>query len=185
MGCNYKDWEKLQKSLQTYDDEMARFIEACSKDLAARLLAKVIKRTPVGDYTKEIEVTAKRKSSKHNKGDVYKKRVADGSGKTGGTLRRGWTSNSHEEAASGSGRGADPTGFASYLKVHHFGDTYVINIVNPVEYASYVENGHRTRGGKGWVAGKFMLTMSENEIQAVAPAMLERKIAMKLGDCLK
>ena len=49
--------------------------------LAARLLALVIPRTPVGQYPK-------------------------GSGKKGGTLRRGWTAKTDEEAATGTSNGA-------------------------------------------------------------------------------
>jgi len=43
--------KKLQKQLNKLQgDECEAFMEACAKELAARLLAKVIKRTPVGDY---------------------------------------------------------------------------------------------------------------------------------------
>lgn len=125
--------------------ELQSFIESCSKELAARLLAKVVKRTPVGEYPAS-------------------------SGKKGGTLRRGWTN----------GKGASSS--AQELKVHHFGNTYVIEIVNPVEYASYVEFGHRTRDHEGWVEGKFMLTISEEEIQRDAPRVLENKLKKKLGE---
>ena len=41
-----KDFEKKLKSMKDPDV----FVESCAKELAARLLAKVIKRTPVGDY---------------------------------------------------------------------------------------------------------------------------------------
>ncbi len=147
--------KNLEKSLG--GDQVHLFIESCAKELAARLLAKVIKRTPVGEYPKSA-------------------------GKKGGTLRRGWTSQ-----ASGSGAEGLKTRSASQyvqtLKVHHFGGTYVIEIVNPVEYASYVEFGHRTRGGGGWVEGKFMLTISEQEIQRDSSKILEKKLKKKLGEC--
>ena len=136
--------EKLNK-LQNPD----LFVEECAKELAQRLLAKVIKRTPVGQYTA-------------------------GSGKKGGTLRRGWT------VQKGAGSEGLKTGsakqFVDTLKVNHFGDTYVIEIINPVEYASYVEYGHRTANHSGWVPGRFMMTISEKEIRELAPALLERKI---------
>lgn len=61
----------------------------------------------------------------------------------------------------------------------------MIEITNPTEYASYVEFGHRTKNHKGWVRGKFMLTISEQEIQEAAPAILERKLAKKLGEWFK
>lgn len=52
-----------------------------------------------------------------------------------------------------------------------------IEIVNPVKYASYVEYGHRTANHKGWVQGRFMLTISEQEIQNIAPNVLEAKLS--------
>lgn len=169
------DLKKLQKKLNKLKADQAQaFIEACAKELAARLLAKVIKRTPVGDYSREIEVVAKKDGKKHKKGDVYKKRV-NPSGKRGGTLRRGWTSNSHEEAAAG-GSPAAAKQYADSLTINHAGNMVTIEIVNPVEYASYVEYGHRTPNHKGWVAGRFMLTLSEQEIQEIAPNVLEAKI---------
>lgn len=57
----------------------------------------------------------------------------------------------------------------------------MIEITNPVEYASYVEYGHRTRGGKGWVNGRFMLTKSAEEIQNAAPQIIESKLKKELG----
>ncbi len=81
-------------------------------------------------------------------------------GMLGGTLRRGWSTFELE-----------------------FGDSvYRITIINNTEYASYVEFGHRKKNGKGWVKGKFMLTLSEEEIQKDAPKILERKIAKWLRE---
>ena len=140
--------QKLEKNLG--GDQVDLFIEACAKELAARLLAKVIKRTPVGQYPTS-------------------------SGKKGGTLRRGWT-NGKSQAANA---------YANSLNVNHYGDTFVVEIINPVEYASYVEFGHRTRNHEGWVEGKFMLTISEQEIESDAPKILENKLKKKLGECFK
>lgn len=162
-GFSAADMKKLQKQLNKIQEgNVEAFIEACAKELAARLLAKVIKRTPVGEYPKS-------------------------SGKKGGTLRRGWTSKSHEEAAGGTGKGSITAGksYAESLTINHFGKTFVIEIVNPVEYASYVEYGHRTPDHKGWVQGRFMLTISEQEIQEIAPKVLEAKIKKFLGECMK
>ena len=136
---------RLYEQLENADSVVEEFINACAKELAARLLSKVIKRTPVGQYP-------------------------SGSGKVGGTLRRGWTA----------GKGA--ASYAQSLQVHHYGGYYVIEITNPVEYASYVEFGHRTANHSGWVEGKFMLTISEQEVQAAAPAILERRLQQKLGE---
>lgn len=140
-----KDFVKrLEKELS--EDKVQKFIEACAKELAARLLTKVIKRTPVG---------------------VYKNRV-------GGTLQRGWTAEEQQ----------DVTAYVKSLNVIQHGDTYTIEIVNPVEYAPYVEFGHRTVNG-GWVEGLFMLTISEQEIREAAPKILEKKLQKKLGKIFK
>jgi len=188
----------LQKELNKIQQgNIPAFVDACAKELAARLLAKVVKRTPVGDYSKEIEVVAKRDSKYHKKGDTYTKKV-NPSGKKGGTLRRGWLSKTHEEAAGGSG---SPTAeqakaYANSLTIQHNGNMLVVEIVNPVNYAHYVESGHRQEIGRyvpalgkklkqGWIRGKFMLKTSEQEIQSIAPKVLEDKIKKFLGECFQ
>lgn len=145
---NFQDFERIKNNLEKLNQKQVDlFIDACAKELAARLLAKVIKRTPVGDYP-------------------------NSSGKKGGTLRRGWTG----------GKNSSAVAYADSLTIHHFGDAYVIEIVNPVEYASYVEFGHRTANHKGWVNGRFMLTISEQEIQQAAPAIIEKKLMKQMGE---
>lgn len=136
---------KVEQSLSK--EEINLFMEACAKELTARLLSKVIKRTPVGEYPSK-------------------------SGKKGGTLRRGWTAEKNQAV----------TSYVNSLTINHNGDSYTIEIVNPVEYASYVEYGHRTRNHKGWVEGRFMLTISSQELQEAAPAILEKKLKRKLGE---
>lgn len=84
------------------------------------------------------------------------------SGKKGGTLRRGWTVG----------------------QIRHQDGQYTVEIINPVEYASYVEYGHRKVNHKGWVPGKFMMTMSEKDLQDMAPKVLENKIKQFLGGIL-
>lgn len=149
------DLKKFQAKLNKLKaDQTKAFVEDCARELAARLLAKVIKRTPVGDYSREIEVVAKKDGKKHKKGETYKKRV-NPSGKHGGTLRRGW----------------------SIGAISKVGNMISVDVINPVEYASYVEYGHRTRNHKGWVPGRFMLTISEQEIQMIAPNVLAAKLA--------
>lgn len=164
---NFSDLENFKKKLEESlsEDQVRLFIEACAKELAARLLAKVVKRTPVGDYSGGSYSCAGGKSHKGRKVP----------GKVGGTLRRGWTAGKNQAA----------TAYANSLKVNHFDDTFVIEIINPVEYASYVEFGHRTRNHEGWVEGHFMLTISEQEIESDAPRVLENKLKKKLEGCFK
>lgn len=130
------------------EEQVRLFMEACAKELAARLLAKVI------------------------------------TGKIGGTLRRGWTA------------GQDAAGYANSLPIYSSGSVFVIEVINPVEYASYVEYGHRQEPGRyvaaigkrlkrSWVEGKFMLTISTQEIEADSPRLLEEKIRQKLEEVFK
>lgn len=182
-GFDLSGMRELQKSLEKTQKSQDAFVEGCAKELAARLLKMVVKRTPVGDYSHEVEVTAKRDSKSHKKGDVYKKRVNPG-GKMGGTLRRGWTTQREGSGQEGIGTGG-VSQFVDTIKVNHLGDTYVIEIINPVEYASYVEYGHRTASHKGWVKGRFMMTMSEQELQSIAPQILEKRIRKFLGGAVR
>lgn len=148
--------EKVEQTLD--EDQVQLFMEACAKELAARLLTKVIKRTPVGEYPDRV----------------------------GGTLRRGWTAEQQQDVMT----------YVNSLNVTHSGDKYTIEIVNPVEYASYVEFGHRQKPGRfvpaigkrlkaKWVEGKFMLTISSQEVQEAAPGVLERKLQRKLGEAFQ
>lgn len=137
---DYKQLQKLRDNLQKLQDmDLDKFCEDVSKELAARLLALVIPRTPVGQYPRS-------------------------SGKKGGTLRRGWTA------------------YANALPVFKRGRTFYIEVINPVHYASYVEFGHRTRGGGGWVAGQYFLTLSEKDLERVAPAVIEKKLEALLRE---
>lgn len=138
--------DKLNK-FNTYERE--NFFDDCAKELAARLLGKVVKRTPVGDY--KIK------------------------GKKGGTLRRGWTGGKKMAAKE----------YADSLKVNQVGNSYVIEIINPTSYSEYVEYGHRTRNHKGWVAGRFMMTISLSEIDTIAPAVLEKKLKRKMEEMFR
>ena len=141
MGAKYDQLIKFSNDLKRLNDlQREQYIESCIKEIAARLLAKVIKRTP---------------------------------SKTG-YLRRGWTA----------GKNQAVNNYVNTLKVRKSGNNYIIDIINPVEYASYVEYGHRTRNG-GWVEGRFMLTISEEEIQRDAPRVIENKLKKKLGEIFK
>lgn len=76
-SVDYGDLKRLQQELKELSEDsivLEQFYKDCAKELAARLLAKVIKRTPVGVYPAS-------------------------SGKKGGTLRRGWTAGKSGNAA--------------------------------------------------------------------------------------
>ena len=134
--CDFKQLKKLQKRLERLEKaDLDAFSRQMVGQLAARMLAKVIKRTPVGVYP-------------------------PGSGKTGGILRRGWT-------------------VGPVIKK---GDMYEIEIINPVYYAAYVEFGHRTADHSGWVPGRFMMTISEQELERDAPKIIEKALVKRLQE---
>jgi hypothetical protein len=76
------------------------------------------------------------------------------SGKKGGTLRRGWTAQ----------------------EVVRVGRKVEIKLINPINYASYVEYGHRTRKG-GWVKGRYMMTRSEKRLQPKVDALVDASMS--------
>lgn len=47
-----------------------------------------------------------------------------------------------------------------------------LQLSNNVEYAPFIENGHRTRGGGGWVEGRFMLRDTVEAISGELPGLL-------------
>lgn len=55
-----------------------------------------------------------------------------------------------------------------------------VTINNSTDYASYVEYGHRTRGGKSWVEGRYMMTKTEQIIEKGAPKYIEHKLKQAL-----
>lgn len=151
MGSvDMRELVKLQENLKKLEDEAKRqqFCEASAKKLAARLLTYVIKRTPVGNYSYEVTATAKRDGKKHKKGEQYTKRI-NPSGRKGGVLRRGWISKTPEEAAKGGRVSMDEIlAYVNGIQVKKSGKQYIIEIKNPIEYASYVEYGHVQTPGR-------------------------------------
>lgn len=156
---DYKQLKRVQEKLQRLaETDFDRVCRELSQELAQRLLAKTIRRTPVG--IKPGYATAETL-------DTY------WSGYVGGRLRRGWT-------------------VGDVIKN---GSTYEVEIINPVEYASYVEYGHRQRPGRyvpqigktlkrGWVPGRFMLTISERELEVDGPKIIEKRVMEALKEAL-
>lgn len=156
--------KQFQSQLEQLQKEQEQFCKECAEYLAQRLLAKVKKRTPVGVAPKLASKTVKVKGASGKSRTLLSAQASYWSGYVGGTLRRNWTAS-----------------------INRTGDNYVIEINNPTQYASYVEYGHRQTPGryvpairktlkKAWVPGKFMMTISMQELEKQAPAMIERKL---------
>ena len=141
MGANYKQLSKFAKDIERLNQsQKEEFMNACCKELAARLLQKVINNTASDT----------------------------------GTLRRGWTVATHEDAAAG--QRVSVKEWCDSVEVRKQGNTYVLNVINPVNYATYYEYGHRTPSGAGWVEGHFPLTIAEAELNAVSDGILAKKL---------
>ena len=168
-------FEELQKRIGRLDTEKEEFYKSCLKNLAMRMLAKVVDRTPTGVAPTWAGDDVVRKYWK---------------GYVGGTLRRGWLARSEAEAERKAGSEpspADISRFAKGLSVEKAGSDYYVIITNPVHYASFVEYGHRQQPGrfvpqigrrlkKSWVQGQFMLRISENEMQSEAPPIIAKRM---------
>ena len=151
---DFRQLKQMQKKMEQLEKaNLEKFCEDAAKELAARLLAKVIKRTPVDEGTLRNAWTAGKKHwTEDEKGKVRTNRIGGASG------------------------------FVSGLEITRNGDVYEITVSNNMDYASYVEFGHRTRNHKGWVNGRFMMTVSADEVERAAPAILERKLTKLLKE---
>lgn len=149
-------------------DELLKDVAA---ELAARLLRKVKKRTPLQKRDGKIYV---QKKIKTYQGDTPLKgqpiRYKNGKAKTevthtGGELRRNW----------------------QVSKIRLFDKFCVVEVYNATEYAEYVEFGHRQTPGryvpaigkrlkKAWVPGKFMLTLSTKELENIKDRIIRQKV---------
>lgn len=178
VKVDLKGLKGLKEKLESIQEQIPQVIAELANEIAGRLLRGAIKNTPVGDYSGDIK-RYKRDNKKKGikKGDImytktgkvkkekyktvsfktntgkdvsFKAEV----NKTGGTLRGGWTIGNITETPKG----------------------YTVEIINPVEYAPYVEFGHRTRNHKGWVKGQFMFTIAKKDVQNNLHKIVENKI---------
>lgn len=118
---DFSEFEKFRDNLKAMEKAWPKFLKECLIELANRLLAEVVPRTPVQE----------------------------------GELRRSWTIGQVTMTADG---GAE------------------IEVFNPVYYSPYIEYGHRTPNHKGWVEGKFMMTLSAQKLEKEVPKIMAKKL---------
>ena len=157
-SADFEELKALADELLEMEKEVNKFCEIAARALARRLLELVRQSTPVGQYPPS-------------------------SGKQGGTLHRGWVAETHSEAAAGSGltTAAQALQYAQSLEVEKSGHCYIVWVKNPVEYASYVEFGHRTVNG-GFVPGQYFLTSAEAILENEKDRILERELTKYLKE---
>lgn len=175
---DFHEFENFAARFQQMADGLHGFCTHMADQLAAELLRKCIKRTPVGQSVTQAEQGAARTVQYRTKGGQLKFHTVQGKKYKftlhhGGTLKRAWKA-SH---------------------VQQIGNSYVISVFNNTLYASYVEYGHRQEPGrfvpaigkrlkKSWVPGKFMMTISANEVQNGMEAKIERALAKYMEQML-
>lgn len=181
MSVEYNDIKRLTDTIDSINKNKDAMMSAIAKELAARLLSLVVKRTLPGkgniyvEFKKIKDTTGNSRIVKYSSGKNKGKAIKKETKITGGALRRGW--------------GVDS-------KVFMFGNTYTINVNNNVFYATYVENGHRQTPGryvpaickrlkKSWVPGKHMLKISTEELQKKAQGIVEAKLKSWLKGVIK
>lgn len=100
-----------------------------------------------------------------------------------GNLRRNYQVGSNDADATGDAimhRTSDNVSLVEVVNVEKQGSKCNIYVYNPVEYATYVEHGHRTRKGKSgkqrWVEGQFMLTIAANQVDGMTAQIVQRRL---------
>lgn len=149
-----QELKNLAKRFEKLDErQINEFNEELVKEKVKYFLGNVTRLTPVGQYN---------------------------DGRVGGILRRGWTTASEREAQLSSTFNATRNNINDYvdnkIKVTKTGKTYSIEVKNNVSYASYVNYGHRTRGGGGYVNGQFFLEKALATTGTNSRKILDRKL---------
>ena len=156
MKKNFSRLKEFKANLEVLNEHKDLFMEQMANELATIFLAEVRKRTPVGKGT--FEVVGKIKRGK-NKGKVKLKKISQG-----GSLRRSWY-------------------ITKAIKHRNY---YIASIVNPMEYASYVENGHRQKVGRyvpvlgkrlktNFVEGHHMMKLSAKLVEQEGYAYVQQR----------
>lgn len=140
MKVGFMQLVQFQKKLQKLDKKIKNDVcKHVANGLAAKLLKQTKQKTPVGQYPK-------------------------GTGKVGGTLKRGWKTKGMKL----------PNG-------------YKATVFNQVEYAPYVEFGHRiVKNGKtvGFVQGRHMLAKSREEIAKIADDYAQKTVQQMIKEAI-
>lgn len=147
-------------------------------EIAQRVLEKVIEKTPTGKHPRSIRFTANLPEREVEfttrngerveftaRAKKIKVRFKNGKRIPGGTLRRGWR--------------------IEAVQILYGEEYYRLDVVNDVEYAAYVEHGHRIvgRNGKvyGWKPGRHMLKISVAEVEEEIPGIVEKQLRAIMG----
>lgn len=167
--------------------EVTKKLKKLPKLIKNRLVAETIKQvkelTPVGvppELTKKENRTTKIKINVMGENGRYKKVTKTFLTKEGDIWQRYWAG-----YRGGSLRGA-------WMYKHS--DDFTAMVFNPLEYASYVEKGHRGQPGRyiaplgkkgktSWVYGKFFLKRTEKNIESRKNTIAQKALEEYLKKC--
>lgn len=156
-GFDFAETLKLQQQLQTMENQFDTFIRGFLLRQALDALARTKANTPVDTGLLRAAWTV---------GDG----VSAARGKWSDTASKVQYS---EDAANSKGATLD--------SVQRVGNDLIVTIINPVEYASFVEYGHMTRDRTNWIEGKFMCTIAIDEVAKLMPQRFQTEFAAWAG----
>lgn len=189
-----KTFEEYSKKLKKYFSEKGtqEFFESATKNLGARFIREVKMNTPVGKGVFEIKKNKNGGYRKHTRGKDKDKPMLTKLA-TGGTLRRGWTTDEENALA---GVKVPVKQYIKYKRVAKQGSEYKLVLKNHVKYARYVEYGHRQTPGRyvavlgkrlkrSWVAGQFPMTKAEMTINKSKKRIVKKAFQKWLEEAIK
>lgn len=162
-SCDFEQLKSFQKQLERLSQtELDRFCRDMDKELAARMLQKAIKRTPVDTGTLCRGWTGG-KNNMSAKGNVIGVRGKNGAA-AGLTITE--KDGNYEIVVSNN------VLYASYVEYGH----------------RRVSGGPLPKGVKrktlGWMPGQFMMSVSARQLESQAPKLIEKKLQAHLRRCL-
>lgn len=154
-GVSYEQLKEMQKNFEAIvgDAESGIVYDEALKEVGRRHLARCVQNTPFGVYPKGK--------------------------KLGGTLKKGWVVTTHSQAAAAPGIPADAEikSRADFTPIKVNGTIRTKTFFNRVNYALFVDLGHRiVRNGQtvGYVPARNFIRNSENATAAEMPRIVEK-----------
>lgn len=141
--------------------------------------SKQLKRASQKDVDKFLEKCAKELAIRLLRRTIQK------TPKDLGNLQRGWTAKPGTSPCREYKPKNTPEQWAESALISRTGNQIRMTISNPIEYAVFVEYGHRTRDLRGWVPGQFMLTISIEEIDSMKTGILQNLLLEFLNGLFK
>lgn len=157
-STDFKQLQELAERINRFNNfDRDLFCRECASELAQRLYAMVVKKTPTGRVPNYISEEASE----------------EWSGYQGGELKKAWKVLSVQKVGNEYVcEIINPTKYAPYVEYGHR--------QTPGRYVPAL--GKRLKSS--WVEGHFMMTISEKKIETLAPKLLEKELQKKLEEII-